>query len=82
MCTCSCLKSQSFLKKLQVLNRLFLCLLSALCSLAVSVPNHKPLGNDLTLKSRFLRMFEDGSFDNEAAETLCIVCLPPEEHIS
>ena len=30
-----------------------------------------------------LRVFEDGSFFTiEAAETLCMVCLPPEEHIS
>ena len=30
-----------------------------------------------------LRMFVDGSFlTMKAAETLCIVCLPPEKHIS
>ena len=30
-----------------------------------------------------LRIFEDGSFlTMKAAETLCTVCLPPEEHIS
>ena len=36
----------------------------------------------ISLNKANLRMSEDGSLTMKATETLCIVCLPPTEHIS